>query len=268
MSLRDRRTMRVISMPCGQLHLRGNLPQCTETHAATLDQQTTGKRKAFSQEKESMLNIAKHAAMAAAGIGLAAMAAPPAADACFVPAAYGCAGAAFGMYRPVIHRFYGYAYHPAFGYAVPHYRVYHPIAFRIFRPVTYAWATPHYSAYGYAQAVPRHRVYHRVAFRIFRPATYAMAAPHYSAYGYAQAVPRYRVYHRVAFRVFRPVTYAWAVPHYRYRSYGAAYGAYGAGAAYGAYRPVRRVYAFVPRYRPVFAFAPRPVFRAAFACGC
>jgi hypothetical protein len=159
-----------------------------------------------------MLNIAKHAAVAAAGIGLAAMAAPPQAAACFVPAAYGCAGAAFGMYRPVIHR------------------VYRPVAaFGMYRPVI------HRSVYRYA-----HRPAHR------------------AAYGYAYAVPHYRVYRPVAFRIFRPVTYAWAAPRHRYRSYGAAYGA--SMPAYGAYKPVRRVYAFVPRYRPVF--------RSAFACGC
>jgi hypothetical protein len=44
---------RIIGMPCGQLHLRGNLPQRTEPHTATLDQQTTGKRKAFSYEKKA-----------------------------------------------------------------------------------------------------------------------------------------------------------------------------------------------------------------------
>jgi hypothetical protein len=221
------------------------------------------------RKKESMLNIARHAAIAAAGIGFAAMAAPPAADACFVPAAYGCGGAVFGMYRPVIHRsVYGYAYRPAYGYAyaAPRIRVYRPVALRVFRPValrvfrpvTYGWAAPHYSTYGYAYAAPHYRAYRPVALRAVRPVTYGWAAPRYSTYGYA--APRHRIYRAVAFHIVRPVRFAWAVPHYRYRSY---------GAAYGAYMPVRRAYAFVPRYRPVFAFAPRPVFfRSAFACGC
>ena len=177
-----------------------------------------------------MLNIAKHAAMAAAGIGLAAMAAPQEATACYVPVAYGCGGAAFGMYRPVIHR----VYRPvaAFGmYRPVIHRVYRPVmAFGMYRPVIHRVHRPiiHRAVYGYA----------------YRPT-------HRAAYGYAYAVPHHRVYRQVAFRTFRPVTYAWAAPRYRYRSY---------GAAYGAYMPVRRVYAFVPRYRPVF--------RPAFACGC
>jgi hypothetical protein len=131
-----------------------------------------------------MLNFGKYAAIAAAGLGLAALAAPQA-EACGFVRTYGCApvssqgwGQSFGMYRPVttyrpvlayrpVTRYrpvYGYAYRPiyrpAYAYAAP-VRYYRPFA-RIYRPATYAWAVPHVrvyrpvygAAYGYA---PRFR---------------------------------------------------------------------------------------------------------------
>jgi hypothetical protein len=109
-----------------------------------------------------VLNIAKHAALAAAaaGIGLATMTDTPRAAACFVPV-YSCAGAAFGVYRRVIHQpVYGYRPTHGYAYVVRRYRVYRPAAFRI------------------AYLVPRYRIYRPVAFRIVRPVVFC-AIPHH-----------------------------------------------------------------------------------------
>jgi hypothetical protein len=137
-----------------------------------------------------MLNFGKYAAIAAAGLGLAALAAPSA-EACGFVQTFGCArvslggwGHTYGMvtaYRPVMmlrpvlaykpvttyRPAYGSAYRPsygaAYGYAAPVRHYYRPIAFRIHRPA-YAWVAPRVhvfhplpvygAAYGY---VPRPR---------------------------------------------------------------------------------------------------------------
>jgi hypothetical protein len=92
-----------------------------------------------------MLNIADHAALAAAGIGLAVMTVPPAA-ACFIPV-YACAGSVLVTYRPVIRRAVcGYVHWPIYRYtyAVPRYRVYQLMAFRIARPAAFGKAASHH----------------------------------------------------------------------------------------------------------------------------
>jgi hypothetical protein len=120
-----------------------------------------------------MLNFGKYTAIAAAGLGLATLAAPSA-EACGFVQTFGCArvslggwGHTYGMataYRPVrilrpvyglaYHRpsyggcgAYGYAYRPsygacgAYGYAAP-VRHYRPLAFRIIHRPVFAWAAP------------------------------------------------------------------------------------------------------------------------------
>jgi hypothetical protein len=138
-----------------------------------------------------MLNFGKYTAIAAAGLGLATLAAPSA-EACGFVQTFGCArvslggwGHTYGMatgYRPVYgfayHRpsygscgAYGYAYHRpsygscgAYGYAAP-VRHYRPIAFGIIHRPVFAWAVPRihhvyrpFAAYGAAYGyVPRPR---------------------------------------------------------------------------------------------------------------
>jgi hypothetical protein len=205
-----------------------------------------------------VLNIAKHAALAAAaaGIGLATMTDTPRAAACFVPV-YSCAGAAFGVYRRVIHQpVYGYRPTHGYAYVVPRYRVYHPAAFRI------------------AYLVPRYRIYRPVAFRVartvvpvygcsgsafgmYRAVIHRIQRPVYGCayrptYGYAYAVPRYRIYRPVAFRIVRPVVFC-AIPHHWYRSQ-AAHGTYRRGAVASAGIGKSNANAFAPPYRSVFAY--------------
>lgn len=161
-----------------------------------------------------MLNFGKYAAIAAAGLGLAALAAPSAEAHCGFVQTFGCGqvsslgwGQSFGMYRPVT------AYRPV----------------TIYRPVyAYAYHRPSYGcsyqpSYGYS----------------YQP-SYGCARPSYgSAYGSAYGYAPVRRYYRpiASFRLYKPATYAWAVPHIRvyHRTYGAAYG-------------------YMPRYRPVHAY--------------
>jgi hypothetical protein len=136
-----------------------------------------------------MLNFGKYAAIVAAGLGLAAVAAPQAQAACFmqVPCAHvsmGGWGQSFGMYRPAM------AYHPVI--ALRPVLAYHPVM--TYRPVL---------------------AYHPVT--TYRPAYGA-------AYGYA---PRYHIRPIAFHRIYRPAAFAWAVPRIhviRPIAFGAAYG--------------------------------------------
>jgi hypothetical protein len=162
-----------------------------------------------------MLNFGKYAAIAAAGLGLAALAAPSA-EACGFVQTFGCGqvsslgwGHSFGMYRPVT--------------AVRTFAGYRPVttvrAFAAYRPVTtyrpvlaYRPVTSYRPVYGYALRT------------IQRP-----------VYGYAAPVRIYRP--AVALRVIRPATYAWAAPriHVYHPAFGAAYGYVARPRIYGAY---------------------------------
>jgi hypothetical protein len=151
---------------------------------------SNGKAESIPQERKGMLNFGKYAAIVAAGLGLAAVAAPQAQAACFmqVPCAHtsmGGWGQSFGMYRPAL------AYHPVTTYRPV--LAYQPVT--TYRPAYgYAYRPSFGAAYGYA---PRYHI-RPIAYHIYRPATFAWAAPriHYvrpvafgAAYGY---VPRYR----------------------------------------------------------------------------
>jgi hypothetical protein len=166
-----------------------------------------------------MLNFGKYAAIVAAGLGLAAVAAPQAQAACFmqVPCAHvsmGGWGPSFGMYRPAM------AYHPVTTLRpVLAYRpvtTYRPVL--AYHPVT-TYRPAYGAAYGYA---PR---YHIAYHRIYRPAAYAWA------------VPRVHVIRPIAYHIYRPAAYAWAVPRVH------------------VIRPIAfRAYGYVPRYyRPIRA---------------
>jgi hypothetical protein len=175
-----------------------------------------------------MLNFGKYAAIAAAGLGLAALAAPSA-EACGFVRTFGCArvslggwGHAYGMataYRPVAMLRPVLAFRPVMRY----------------RPVYgLAYHRPSYGAYGYA--------YHRPSCGAYG---YAYHQPSYGAcgaYGYAAPVRHYRP---IAFRIVHRPVFAWAAPRIIHRVYHPV-------AAYGA------AYGFVPRPRPIYAFG----------CGC
>jgi hypothetical protein len=146
------------------------------------------------QEKrqKGMLNFGKYAAIAAAGLGLAALAAPSAEASCAVVCGQVSSmgwGNSYGMatayrpvttlrpvvaYRPVTtYHAVGLAYRPSFGaaygYAAPVRHFYRPIA-RVIRPATYAWVAPRI-----------HHVFHHV----FHP-----VAAYGAAYGYAPRLHR------------------------------------------------------------------------------
>jgi hypothetical protein len=169
-----------------------------------------GKRKAFRGEKrqKGMLNFGKYAAIVAAGVGLAAFAAPQAQAACFmqVPCAHvsmGGWGHSYGMYRPALAYHRVTTYHPVLAYhPVTTYRpvlAYHPVT--TYRPAYgYAYRHSYGAAYGYA---PRYHI-RPLALRIYRPATYAWAAP------------RIHVIHHV----IRPIAAYGYVPHRIHAAYG------------------------------------------------
>jgi hypothetical protein len=161
-----------------------------------------------------MLKFGKYAAVAAAGLGLAALAAPSANAACAVvcPGQVSSLGwgHTYGMataYRPVTTLRPVLAYRPVFGLA------YH---------------RPSYGAYGYA--------YHRPSCGAYG---YAYHQPSCGGGAYGYAAPVRHFIRPIAFRMMRPATYAWAVPHVRVYHPISAF-----GAAYG----------FAPRFRTIGAF--------------
>jgi hypothetical protein len=163
-----------------------------------------------------MLKFGKYAAVAAAGLGLAALAAPSANAACAVVCGGQVSslgwGHTYGMataYRPVTTLRPVLAFRPVYGLA------YHRPSYGAYG---YAYHRPSCGACGYA--------YHRPSY-----------GGGYGAYGYAAPVRHF--IRPIAFRMMRPATYAWAVPHVRVYHPISAF-----GAAYG----------FAPRFRTIGAY--------------